>query len=113
MSDPETRERHSKRLHADETHVKKRFRLLKDKHSLVGRNIERQPHRLHKISGMNCGNPNCILCMNPRKAWGDGTIQEKRFSQPKFYEDKYDEEEACVSIHEDSRSLQSTQHSQA
>lgn len=112
MSDPETREHHSRRLHADETHVKKRLRLLKDKHSFVGRNLEKQPHRLHKVSGMNCGNPHCVMCMNPRKAWGDVTIQEKRFLQEKFYDDN-NEGEACIGVYEDSRSLQQTQHSQA
>lgn len=112
MSDPETRERHSRRLHDDETHVKKRLRLLKEKASFLNRDIERQPHRLHKISGMNCGNPNCIMCMNPRKAWKEQTIQERRFLQTKFYDDN-DENEVYQSIHEDSRSLQSTQYSQA
>lgn len=40
-------------------------------------------HRFHKKHAWNCGNPNCVMCMNPRKAWGDGTMQEKSFEQTK------------------------------
>lgn len=37
------------------------------------------PHRFHKKAALNCGNPNCIICMNPRKAFGEVTLQEKKF----------------------------------
>jgi hypothetical protein len=30
---------------------------------------------------MNCGNPNCVMCGNPRKVWGEKTMQEKRFDE--------------------------------
>lgn len=86
MSDPETRERHSRRLHDEETHIKKRYRLLKEKSSFLGRKVERQPHRLSKVSGMNCGNPHCVMCMNPRRAWKDDTIQEKSFKQTQAWD---------------------------
>ena len=27
---------------------------------------------------MDCGNPGCIFCANPRRTWNELTIQEKR-----------------------------------
>jgi hypothetical protein len=82
MADQRTKEKHSRRLLDDETHVKKRYKLLKEKNAYFSGNaIEKQPHRLHKVSGMNCGNPDCLLCMNPRKAWKEKTMQEQSFEQ--------------------------------
>lgn len=47
---------------------------------------EKQPHRFHKTKAMNCGDPNCVMCGNPRKFWGERTIQERRF----YENDQYD-----------------------
>jgi hypothetical protein len=42
----------------------------------------RDPHRLHKRHAMDCGNPQCFLCGNPRKTHKDRlTQQEKRLFQ--------------------------------
>lgn len=42
----------------------------------------RQPHRLAKHHAMDCGNPECYLCGNPRKTHKDRlTPQEKRLFQ--------------------------------
>ena len=30
---------------------------------------------------MNCGRPHCMLCTNPRRIWGEKTMQEKRFEK--------------------------------
>jgi hypothetical protein len=46
-----------------------------------------QPHRLAKLKAADCGNPKCVMCMNPRKAWGDKTQQELSFEQT----EKWDE----------------------
>jgi hypothetical protein len=40
-----------------------------------------QPHRFAKHHVLNCGNPKCVLCANPRHTFGEKTIQEKRFEQ--------------------------------
>ena len=41
-----------------------------------------QPHRLAKHHAMDCGNPHCYLCGNPRKTHKDRlTAQEKRLFQ--------------------------------
>jgi len=34
-----------------------------------------------KKHALNCGNPKCLMCGNPRKIFREVTIQEKRFDQ--------------------------------
>jgi hypothetical protein len=36
------------------------------------------PHKFHKKSALTCGNSNCVMCMNPRKAFKEKTIQERK-----------------------------------
>ena len=44
--------------------------------------VLKQPHRLAKRHAMDCGNPACYLCGNPRKTHKDKlTQQEKRLFQ--------------------------------
>lgn len=90
MSDEYVKEKHSKRLHDDETHIKKRQKLLKAKSTYLWPEhvATKQPHRLHKVSGMNCGNPNCVMCGNPRKMFKELTIQEQKFYQDKLYNEE-------------------------
>jgi hypothetical protein len=38
-----------------------------------------QPHRYAKHHAMDCGIPGCIMCANPRRVWGEKTIQERKF----------------------------------
>lgn len=78
MSDSRAKEKRSKRLHDEETHIEKQVKIAKqyglgfnDKHI-------REPHRHAKVHAMNCGNPKCIMCSNPRKVFKEPTIQEKR-----------------------------------
>lgn len=87
MSDQETRVKHSRRLYDDEVHIKKRTNTLKELHSSLDDRTKKQPHRLHKVTGMNCGNPKCVMCMNPRKAWKDMTVQEQSFYQEKLWDE--------------------------
>jgi hypothetical protein len=35
-----------------------------------------QPHRYAKMHALNCGIPGCVMCANPRRIWGQKTIQE-------------------------------------
>ena len=67
-------------MHKEESAIQRQVDILKH---YVGENHPqvKQPHRLNKKHGMNCGNPNCVLCGNPRKVFKDKTIQEKRFEQ--------------------------------
>lgn len=89
MSDQLAKEKHSRRLHDDETHIKKRQKLLKAKSAYLWPEhvATKQPHRLHKVSGMNCGNPNCVMCMNPRRGWKERTVQEQSFDQTRKWTD--------------------------
>ena len=41
------------------------------------------PHKYLKCSLFSCGNSNCIFCMNPRRAFNEKTMQEKRNEQRK------------------------------
>ncbi len=66
----------SKRLHDEETKIKRQAKMAKT----AGYDIK-EPHRFHKRKALNCGNSDCFLCMNPRKATGEKTIQEKKFEQ--------------------------------
>lgn len=102
MSDERSKEKHSKRLHDDETHIRKRQKLLKAKSAYFSDHAtDKQPHRLHKVSGMNCGNPNCVMCGNPRKMFKELTIQEQKFYQERLY----DEREVSLGVHEDCPNL--------
>ena len=78
MSHDEHKVKHSKRRHDTYTVIEKRRKLLKD--YKIDNNAFKQKHRLSKNNGMNCGNPNCVMCMNPRK-YGEKTIQELSFEQ--------------------------------
>lgn len=84
MSDQDTKNKNSKRRHADETKVKKQVKIAKQ-HNVGGyqSKIEKEPHRLHKHHAMDCGNPECFLCSNPRHNGSKDrlTAQEKRLFQ--------------------------------
>lgn len=78
MSKEEDRLKHSKRIHQKESHMRhnqKIAALFLPENSEILRN----PHRLLDKSPVSCGNKKCVLCMNPRKAFGEKTIQERKF----------------------------------
>jgi len=77
MSNEADKFNHSKRLLKDENAIKKQTKIAKSKSSANNKVLE-QPHRLAKHHAMDCGNPGCILCGNPRRTWNELTIQEKR-----------------------------------
>ncbi len=81
MSKEEDKFKHSKRLLKDENAIKKQMKIAKD-HKVTEFNPKLdQPHRFHKHYVMNCGNPDCFMCANPRKIFKEKTIQEQRFEQ--------------------------------
>lgn len=79
MSHEDAKIKHSKRLHDDETHIKKQVKIAK----AYGVPVT-EPHRLAKHHVMDCGNPKCMMCGNPRKVFGEKTIQEKKFDEIKY-----------------------------
>ena len=76
MSTEEDKFKHSKRLLKDENAVKKQTKIAKQYGSIV-----EEPHKFAKRHAMNCGNPNCVMCGNPRKTFNELTQQEKRLFQ--------------------------------
>jgi len=82
MSKEEDKFKHSKRLLKDDNAIKKQVKIAKE-HKISEYNPrEIQPHRYHKRHAMDCGNPECFMCGNPRKTHKDKlTTQEKRLFQ--------------------------------
>ena len=76
MSTEEDKFKHSKRLLKDENAVKKQTKIAKTFGVPV-----REPHKFAKHHAMNCGNPKCVMCGNPRKTFKELTAQEKRLFQ--------------------------------
>jgi hypothetical protein len=72
----------SQRRHRDEVAVSKQVKIAKA-HGLTNKDkAVKEPHRLVKHHAMDCGNPECFLCGNPRKTHKDKlTQQEKRLFQ--------------------------------
>jgi hypothetical protein len=73
----------SRRRFKDETAVKKQLKIAKQ-HGIDGYQSKtvKEPHRMAKRHAMDCGNPECYLCGNPRKTHKDKlTQQEKRLFQ--------------------------------
>ena len=88
MSNQSQREKHSERIHQKETKLDKKVKLAKEfnhEHAL------KNPHKYHKTSLFNCGNPKCVMCMNPRKAFDEKTMQERKFEQKQLYDESKSE----------------------
>jgi len=71
----------SQRRHRDQNAVNKQVKIAKA-HGLTNKDkAVKEPHRLTKHHAMDCGQPGCILCGNPRKIFKERTTQEKRLFQ--------------------------------
>ena len=84
MSNDQAKFINSKRRHKNDVAVARQVKIAKAAHlpgTVPGRDIK-QPHRMAKHHAMDCGNPHCYLCGNPRKTHKDKlTAQEKRLFQ--------------------------------
>jgi hypothetical protein len=76
MSHEEEKVKHSKRILKTDNAVKKQVKIAKE----FGVEVK-EPHKFAKVHAMNCGNPKCFMCSNPRKVFNEKTIQEKRLEQ--------------------------------
>ena len=76
MSTEQDKFKHSKRLQKDENAVKKQVKIARE----FGVPVT-EPHKFAKSHAMNCGNPKCVMCGNPRKTFKELTQQEKRLFQ--------------------------------
>ena len=71
----------SRRRHKTDVAIARQVRIAKSHGTYNLANIK-QPHRLAKHHAMDCGNPACYLCGNPRKTHKDRlTAQEKKLFQ--------------------------------
>ena len=86
MSNEHTKIKVSKRRLKDDNAVRKQVKIAKA-HGLTNKDkAVKEPHRLVKHHAMDCGNPGCVLCSNPRhnkiyKTKNKLTIQERKFFQ--------------------------------
>ena len=71
-----TEEKRGKRRRLTKNAIERQKRIAKS----LGVPVK-SPHRLSKMHATNCGDPNCAMCGNPRKFWGERTIQERKFMQ--------------------------------
>lgn len=76
MSTEEDKFHHSRRLQKDQNAIAKQKKIAK----AYGVPVQ-EPHKFAKHHAMNCGNPDCVMCGNPRKMFDEKTIQEKRMYQ--------------------------------
>ena len=90
MSHEDAKIQHSERIHQKKIKAKRQYDL--SKWSYGGPWVD-TPHRYHKTKAFNCGDPKCAMCGNPRKFFGEETMQEKKFNQKKLHEEKLDIEE--------------------
>jgi hypothetical protein len=89
MSNEEDKFRNSRRRHKDDTKIQRQVDIAKaySMHQKGKWKYIEQPHRNHKKAILNCGDPKCYMCMNPRRAFKEETMQERKHKQEKFYVD--------------------------
>jgi hypothetical protein len=89
MSHEEDKFRNSRRRFNDETKIQRQVGIAKSyaMHQGTKWKYIEQPHRNHKTAILNCGDPRCYMCMNPRRALGQETMQERKHKQQKYYKD--------------------------
>ena len=78
MSTEDDKVKHSERIQQKTKKVTRKVKIAK---AFGFTEVEKNPHKYAKKSMFGCGNKNCIMCMNPRKAWGEKTMQEQKFEQ--------------------------------
>lgn len=82
--DDEAKLKHSKRLLQKHNFLEKQKRLAKN----YGIDLkDDQVHRYQKMNLLNCGDPKCIMCSNPRKIFKEKTIKEKSFEQTRSWDE--------------------------
>lgn len=84
MANQSQRDKHTERLQQKEKKLTRKMKLAKE---YGYDHVLKEPHKYHKHSPFNCGNPNCFMCGNPRKFFKELTMQEKRFMQKEVDDD--------------------------
>lgn len=78
MSDLQSKINHSKRRAKTKSAAIRQMNIAKNHGFEVD---ESELHRFAKKHSLNCGNPKCMWCSNPRKIFKERSIQEKRMFQ--------------------------------
>lgn len=82
MSNETAKFLNSRRRHKTDVAIARQLRIAKQHGLQFNDKVIKQPHRVAKHHTMDCGNPKCFLCGNPRKSHKDKlTAQEKRLFQ--------------------------------
>jgi len=82
MSNDTAKYINSRRRHKNDVAVARQVRIAKAHGLGFHDKAIKEPHRLAKHHVMDCGNPQCPLCGNPRRTHKDTlTAQEKRLYQ--------------------------------
>ena len=76
MSKEEDRIKSSRRRQQDDGAINRQVKIAKTNHVDVT-----QPHKFAKHHAMNCGDPRCVMCANPRRTFKQLTAQEQRLFQ--------------------------------
>jgi hypothetical protein len=76
MHTPQERDKRNLRIQRDENAIRKQTKIAQ----VHGMDVD-QPHKFAKHYAMDCGQPGCVLCGNPRKTFSELTTQEKRLFQ--------------------------------
>jgi hypothetical protein len=76
MSNENDRYKTSRRRLKDENAIKRQTRIAKSRGNPVT-----EPHKFAKRHAMDCGQPGCMLCGNPRRIFQELTVQERRMMQ--------------------------------
>lgn len=72
----------SRRRHKTDVAITRQIKIAKQHGVQFSDKVIKQPHRHAKHHAMDCGNPQCGLCGNPRHIHKDKlTAQEKRLYQ--------------------------------
>lgn len=78
---------HSKRMLNTESAIRRQMKIAKA-HGVQ----QNEAHRYAKYHAVNCGQKNCVFCANPRKLFGEKTVQEKAMEQRRYHDYDYDDE---------------------
>ena len=71
----------SRRRHRTDVAIARQVRIAQQ-HGLGSNDRHiKEPHRHAKHHAMDCGQPGCMLCGNPRRIFKERTIQEQRQQQ--------------------------------
>ena len=76
MSNSDDKSKRSRRIQQDDRAIQRQVTIAKT----VGLPVV-EAHRYIKKRAMDCGNPECPVCGNPRKLYKQKTIQERRQEQ--------------------------------